>query len=332
MMDPRSRSISAADRIEGGSFIFIIGAPRSGTTWLHRMLEQHPAIATAPRELTLFSRYLAPAYASFRKEKGHMDRGDWQQGLPLLMSEAEFAEGLRAITAAVYQRVLRTKPGASLILDKHPGYTYHLPLIEQLVPGGRYIHLLRDGRETAISMLSARAKMGFGAQSMEDAAREWAESVRLARLHGARVGESRFMEVRYEDFVRNTEDGLGKVLGFCGLPIDQAWCAKVAEENNVERKQVSGGDSSLNQLRRTPGAIWRTRMGLRQRYVFERVAGAWLHACGYDRPGWWRMGPFDALLMAFYPLQLRVRRAIAAARAVARATVFKQVPGMQNEP
>ncbi|HRD51861.1 MAG TPA: sulfotransferase [Flavobacteriales bacterium] len=316
----------AIGRIEGGSFIFIIGAPRSGTTWLHRMLEQHPDIATAPRELTLFSRYLAPAYASFRKEKGHMDRGDWQQGLPMLMSEAEFTDGLRAITEAVYQRVLSKKPGASLILDKHPGYTFHLPLIEQLMPGGRYIHLLRDGRETAISMLNAREKLGFGARTMEDAAREWAESVQLAQLHGARVGESHFMELRYEDLVRNAEAGLAEILGFCGLPADQGWCARIAEENQVERKQVSGGDSSLNELRKTPGAIWRTRMGLRQRYVFDRVAGAWLRACGYGQQGWWRIGPLDGLLMAFYPLQLRIRKAVAAAIRVIRAQVFKEVP------
>jgi len=316
--------------IEGESFIFVIGAPRSGTTWLHRMLERHPGIASAPRELTLISRYLAPAHHSFQREREHMDRGDWKQGLPLVMNESEFMDGLKAITTAVYRKVLDSKPGAWLILDKHPGYTYHLPLIEQLLPGARFIHLLRDGRDTAISMLSAREKRGFGARTMDEAARDWAESVRLARLHGEAVGAHRFLEIRYEGLLKETEQGLLEILRFCGLPPDEAWCRRAAAENSIEHRQVSSGDSALNKLRREPGAIWRQRMSLKQRFVFDRVATVWLVATGYDKKGWWRLGALDAMLMAFYPLQLRMRRTLAAAVSALRTKVFRPVPIKRN--
>lgn len=317
-------------RIEGESFIFIIGAPRSGTTWLHRMLEQHPEIASAPRELTLISRYLAPAHLSFQRERAHMDRGDWKQGLPLVLSESEFMDGLKAITTAVYRRVLEGKPGARLILDKHPGYTYHLPLIEQLLPGARYIHLMRDGRDTAISMLRAREKRGFGARTMDEAARDWAESVRLARLHGEEVGARRFLEIRYEDLMQDAQQGLLGILRFCGLPPDEGWCARTAEENSIEHRQVSSGDSALNELRREPGAIWRKRMSLRQRFVFDRVAADWLVATGYASPGWWRSSVLDAAMMSLYPIQLRLRRAWTAAVSTLRTAVFRPVPIKRN--
>lgn len=306
--------------------IYIIGAPRSGTTWLHRMLEQHPAIVSAPYEMTLLSRYLAPARDAFLREKGHIDRGDWKQGLPMIMTEAEFDDGLRTIAQQTYRRIQATKPGASWLLEKHPGYTYHLPLIEHLMPGGRYIHLIRDGRDTALSMLSARARVGFGAASMEEAAREWADSVKLARAHGRRIEASRYAEIRYEDLLADTAGGLRELLAFCDLDLDDAWCDRVAAEYRFDRKQVSRGDTSHNALREKPGAIWQARMGLRQRYVFDRVAGDWLKATGYGTDGWWSRSPLERALMVLYPMQLRLRRALAFGLKLLRAPAFKPVP------
>lgn len=311
---------------DGRRFVFIIGAPRSGTTWLSRMLGEHPGIAALPDELTLFSRYLAPAHESFQREKRHIDRGDWRQGLPLLYTEQEFDEGLKAIIRSVYQRVVSRKPEAALILDKHPAYTHHLPLMEHLIPGARYIHVLRDGRDTAISMLSARRRMGFGARTMEDAAKEWALSVQRARAHGRAVGADRYMELRYEQLLGDTSSGLATILRFCGLPEDPRWCESVAEQFRFDRRQVSGGDAALNALREQPGAIWRSRMSIRQRFVFDRVAGAWLVHAGYAAAGWWKGGISDRFLMSLYVLQRRIRIAAMAMRRAWSATPFKAIP------
>lgn len=67
-------------------------------------------------------------------------------------------------------------------------------------------------------------------------------------------------------------------------------------------------------------------MGLRQRYVFDRVAGDWLKATGYGTDGWWSRSPLERALMVLYPMQLRLRRALAFGLKLLRAPAFKPVP------
>lgn len=303
------------------SFIFIIGSPRSGTTWLHRMIEQHPGVATAPAELTLFSRYLAPADDGYSLERRHMDRGDWKQGLPLLFDQSEFDAGLREIIEAVYGRVLALNPQASVIVDKHPKYTYHLPLIERLVPDARFIHVLRDGRDVVVSMLSARKRRGFGAGDDHSAAREWADSVRMAREHGARVGGDRWVELRYEDLMMDTAELLEKVFAFCGLPADRGLCERIAAKYHISQNQVSSGDSALNAQRAVAGGIWSSRLSLEQRYIIDRVAGRKLAETGYAEPGWWATGWMDRLRMRLFELRVRASRSRSALRSIWRSPI-----------
>src|SRR5262245_29129418 len=99
-------------------FIFIIGAPRSGTSWVHRMLAEHPQVAAIDHELTVFSRYLAPWARHFAAETQSMNEGKWSQGMPTLFSAEEFEQRMRAFVDDVYTRVQERRPAATHILDK----------------------------------------------------------------------------------------------------------------------------------------------------------------------------------------------------------------------
>ncbi|MCB0815662.1 MAG: sulfotransferase [Flavobacteriales bacterium] len=291
-------------------FIFIVGAARSGTTWLHRMLSMHPAIASLDGvELTVFTRYLAMPVAHFRQEKNDMEAGRWSLGLGAVWKEDRFMDEVGCFLDKVYGTVLETRPNATHILDKHPNYSRHIPLIAELVPNARFIHLIRDGREVVVSALSVNRRVGHSAGEVAQAAREWRDFVSQARDAG-RTLDDRYLEVRYEELKDRGVDVLARIFTHCGLEADGELVSRIHAENHISRKQYSSGDMTLNALRSKPGAIWQQRLSLTDHYRIHRWAGNLLMQLGYAGPDWWATSPFDRLAIRFRSFLWRVGRAL----------------------
>lgn len=293
-------------------FLFVVGAPRSGTTWLHHMLMSHPDVAGLEAELTTFT-YLGQWNSLYRTEKLHMDQGHWKQGAPLLYTEEEFAQGLHAMACDAYNRVLARKPHASHILDKHPGYARHLPLINKLFPNSKIIHIIRDGREVAVSMMSAKRRLGFGAGEIRGATAEWVRNIRMARAASSLFGNGRYMEVRYEELRERTEARLRDIFRFAGIDVPDDQIGRLAAANDIRVKQVSSGDKELNALRDRPGAIWKTKLSLEERWIMDRMAGDLLLDLCYAQPGWWATKRLDPLRMGLYRAKRRILNTVGSA-------------------
>lgn len=310
--------MSTANETLRRQFVFIVGAPRSGTTWLHRMIAEHPLVASVDPELTWFSRYLPPALGNFEREKHHIDKGDWQQGLPILFTPDEFMQGLRELTGIVYERVLRTRPSATHIVDKHPNYANHMATIARMLPDAKFIHIIRDGRDVGASMVSAAKRQHFGAEEARGAAEDWSRFTSNARKSGKEFGAQRYMEVRYETLLKDDGTLLGSVFDFLGLAVEPAEAAAIVARNAFTKKAVSAADPAR---KADPNLTWRDRLSLRERYRFDRVAGPLLVELGYARTGWWAMGPLDRLSIALGIPALRMKRALSAAWAAFRQEV-----------
>lgn len=297
-------------------YLFIVGAPRSGTTWVHQMLAEHPEVAAIPQEMTLLSKYLAPAARAFADEAEHIRRGDWKQGLPLVMEPQEFNAGLLRIVDEVYGRIHALKPGATLVIDKHPHYAAHLPFITKLLPACKVIHVLRDGRDVAVSTMRTKRLIGHGQGSIEGAAEMWVNRVQQAQRFGEQVGPERYLEVRYEDLLQETHQGLERILAFADIPNDTEYLARVTQEFDMNRRTVSGGDASLNAMRNKPGAIWSSKLMLHERYLMECIAGTTLTKQGYATKDWWVLRWSDRPRIWWWLLRTRwgmVRKALAEA-------------------
>jgi hypothetical protein len=310
--------MSAESRGLGRQFVFVVGAPRSGTTWLHRMVAEHPFVASVDPELTWFSRYLPPALANYEREKQHMDRGDWQQGLPVLYSPDEFLACLRELTDAVYGRVLRTRPTATHIVDKHPNYANHMGTIARILPEAKFIHIIRDGREVAASMISAAKREHFGASEVTGAAEDWNRFTRNARGSGQTLGPARYLEVRYEALLKDDGTLLAAVLAFMGLPVRPEEAAAIVARNAFSKKAFSAADPAR---KADPGRTWQDRMSLQERHRFDRTAGPLLLELGYAEGGWWASGPLERTSIALRHPVIRLKRAITAALAAFRQDV-----------
>ena len=120
--------------------VYVIGAPRIGTTWMQQMLSSHPLIC-APQESGLFfSSYLSPWKFTWLAESVEAVREDRRsRGLQTILTRAEFDDLLRTVAAAVYQPALKVKPSARILLDKEPTSTFEIGTITTLFPMARMI-------------------------------------------------------------------------------------------------------------------------------------------------------------------------------------------------
>src|SRR5262245_59414354 len=147
-------------------FVFIIGAARSGTTWLQAMLGSHPYVCTFG-ELQLYEFYTAPWVEAWKRQ---VEFGSFN-GLSTVWSEEDlyyFCE----FRDKIYSKVLYSKSSSIIILEKHPGNSLYVEHINKLVPNTKFIHLIRDGRDVVVSLLAASQSWGklWAPKDMQSAA------------------------------------------------------------------------------------------------------------------------------------------------------------------
>ena len=130
--------------------VYLIGAPRSGTTWFQLMLGSHPEVAT-PVELAFFSNYVAPWYEAWTRqvEGGAAEIKPAYWGVPAALTESEFEEAVGLVAERIYRGVLEAKPGAAVLVEKDPQYCGCMDAIMRTVPHARFVHVIRDGRDVA---------------------------------------------------------------------------------------------------------------------------------------------------------------------------------------
>jgi hypothetical protein len=195
------------------------------------------------------------------------------------------------------------------LLDKHPGYSHHVGTIKSFLPKARFIHLIRDGRDVAASMMAVHKKMGFAPAQIAEAAGKWKKFVVAARA-AAQFGDE-YLEIRYEDFLEGREEIYGKVLDFCGLPYTPDWISETLAANTFEKMKSSGASpdqrTKLSEKRYHRGKAggWKEDFSGWQRYEFDRIAGDLLVELGYAKPGWWAETAGDRFVQ---PLRRRWRK------------------------
>lgn len=281
-------------------YVIIIGAPRSGTTWLQSMLGAHPLVSTTV-ELTLFSRYVACWLEIWSREAKNIRAGRWYQGLPYVWTEDEFHAFLREFIERVYHRVAERNPRTTHVVDKHPRYSMYVNDIDRLLPRARFIHVIRDARDVAVSMVAARERSRFGPSTIQDAALSWKNHVMAARLASRFRG--RYLEVRYEDMLFDGPDTLKAVFDFCRLPADRADVIAIVDQHQFARmkarRQVgdSRASASRGHYRKGRAGSWEDELRPINRYVVDRLAGDLLRELGYSRDNWWATWGFQKVFV-----------------------------------
>jgi len=200
--------------------IFLIGAPRSGTTLLARMMGAHSAIyqRAEPHLITPIAHL--GFYGSV--QKAPYDPVNAEQAIHELVAdlprgEEDCLDALRAYTGTLYGRMLATAPGKRFFLDKTPAYALVLPFLTKLYPKAHYVVLTRH----PLAVLSSWVESFFDGDyrvALDHNPLLARYVPALARMLREQPVPS--VHVRYEELVRDPETHFRSVCDHLGIPFE----------------------------------------------------------------------------------------------------------------
>ena len=204
---------------------FIVGAPRSGTTLLRLMIDAHPDVAI-PYE----THFLAALVAAFARRSNDGDAASriflslTSPGTISTSTRLNFARrssgwcrSRSAMRCACSIACTRRAFGKTRWGDKTPHYGTIAPAISALLPEAHFVHLIRDGRDVAVS----KRDLWFGpGKEIGAQAEDWVSIVETTRRLGAQCPH--YLEVHFEALVRAPEETLRQVCDFLQLTFDPA--------------------------------------------------------------------------------------------------------------
>jgi GT2 family glycosyltransferase len=307
---------------------FVVGYGRSGTTWLETSLNSHPEVLCKGegmffgRSMSLFEtqQTLAAALESCENLR------TWHGMRENRWGSRSFEEDLPGMVKALTDHVLSTelaKSGKRIVGDKTPHHVSYLQDIHELYPSSKIVHMIRDGRDVAISNVhavwqNARDKGGpvdlqpeilqrrdayledregflangesiFTENQIRQLARSWNERVG----HGMRQGHSlfgeRYLEVRYERLLHDSRSELLRLFGFLEVDCSPQVVTRVAEKNTFEKMagRPQGQEDSSSFYRKGVIGEWKEVFADRDKQIFKKEAGKLLVELGYEKDFNW---------------------------------------------
>lgn len=251
---------------------FVIGAPRSGTTFLVQVLDRHPEIflTNETRVFTYLNRIL---------RLGRRDSFMLQQKRETWLDVLE--EHLPRVVEAFYQRL--GVEGDQRWGDKFPHYADPkmdpecLDLIDRLFPESQFVHIYRDGRDVVASLVRK------GWNDLEGSCDVWRRHLFHARRFGYSLGLSRYLEIRYEDMVADPQRVTSELWRFLRIS-ESEQVEKFLAEQERSRTPFSKPMSAEEALGQS--SSWTEKFSARELEIVESLVGDALVEFGYEPPGY----------------------------------------------
>lgn len=270
--------------------IFLTGFARSGTTWVNRIMRDYfdVGFVNEGQFIVTFGKRISDygdlGRAANRSRLVRSLAGDpffsiLDRNYKITMDWAEIEQASKSF-ADVVRGVLRTIAigmGKHRIGSKYPVFGHHLDLLNDLFPDCLVIHVIRDGRDCALS----HKGVTWGHQNTYSAAIHWRRYLETAR-YSARALGGRYFEIRYEDLLLEPEVAVGRLERFVTGESDGQIASKFLKDHPPLKTEKAGG--------------WRMTMPARAQAIFESEAGDMLESLGYPLTGdAHRLSPFSKL-------------------------------------
>lgn len=277
---------------------FIFGSPRSGTSLLSRMIDSHEQLVV-PNESLIFK-----MFSSFIDCYGDLSElenqsvllrdilatrviGYWQ---PKPDFETVFSLIKRPGFAGVIEALI-----CSTAIDKDlkawgeksPGHVFYWNEIKREFPEAKVIHIVRDGRDVASSIINAR----MGPKTYYAAAKIWRDYLAQIEVVKKDCNDDQFKEVCYESLLANPHENLQKVCDLLGVTYSDSMLNFFEKDTNYQTDKTN-----LENLKKPLIADnqekWRKNLSVEDLQEFETVAGDFLSRFGYATAN--KLGPLTS--------------------------------------
>jgi hypothetical protein len=271
--------------------IFFVGTPRSGTSLISRMFGSHPEIAV-PFESFLYKTFLPrlPYYGdlSTRRNRERLLRDmlsvrlrAWIPRVDEQAARREIESNGRFDFAGVVAGIMNSwckAQGKRRWGEKTPQHIFYADEILAGFPQAQFIHIVRDGRDVAVSWRNVL----FGPEHSYASALRWSEVLERGRRLREELGPARYLEVRYEDVIQDTEATLRLVCDFLGEPYSPDMLRFYRTNKRYPTDEINNANLAKPIMAGNTGK-WRRSLPLREIRIFEAVAGDKLEEYGYER-------------------------------------------------
>lgn len=267
--------------------LFVGGCERSGTTMLGAMLGAHSLCVCVP-ESNFIEQLLAggafdpdaveprAVLASIVAHERY--RVLWK--LPLDPAEVDpaevgstFADVLAWLVRAYARRL--GKPDAPVWVDQTPSNFKRGLTMLRMFPDARFVHIVRDGRGVAASVLP----LDWGPNDIIRAAEFWLARCAVGLAAESHFGPERVLRIRYEDLLTQPETALRRIASFAGLDYEPAMVQGSGyspTRYNERQHRLVGQPPDQSRAQ-----SWHQSLTPRQVEIFESVAGEFLEMLGY---------------------------------------------------
>lgn len=272
--------------------ILLFGMERSGTTLLSMMVGAHPQIAVPLSTTGMWYDFFARLSHDYQNLANH-------EAITRLVDDVLVHERIRLWNTALERERILTACQlgnfGSLVTAVHREYARQhgkphwansdiatldaMHLANGWLPDSRFLHIIRDGRDVALS----HQTMPFGAGNIAECALAWRHRVGQNLRMGAILGPNRYLAIRYEDLILEPESTLRRVCDFLGVPFSSAMLDYgAAVEKTIPEHKLWLWPEIKKPPQRGKVEVWRNRMSVAQRTVCEWNAGELLRELGYE--------------------------------------------------
>ncbi|MFT4800726.1 sulfotransferase domain-containing protein [Patiriisocius sp. Uisw_047] len=298
---------------------FIIAAPRSGTTWMSKMLNAHS-------EVSCVERRAFGNYADFVLDTGNANprlRVTLDRYIQSLLLHHGIPRNKKdAITKAVLSTLVKEEKellGKKIVVDKITPYVNTADVvineINKHFPKSKILYLARDGRDVLTSGVfhwfnkqqsteelndfekerrqlflsnpDAKLPRFFQDKEIEQWANEWAQP--LATINEAKKHHT-IKVVHYEDMLVDTGKVLEECLAFFGGSVSKSkilQCLDSGSFKAMSKGREKGQAMQNAHIRKGISGDWKNYFTKKDGKLFHEIAGETLMKYGYITDGLW---------------------------------------------
>lgn len=273
--------------------IFIVGAPRSGTTMLSVILDRHPHICIPP-ETQFFTAFLpslpgdaeamtTEELVQFALESPRIKdlKLDKQHVLDHFSTTGPQAENLFAALLMSYSK----KQGKIRYGEKSPGHLNHIPQILAAFPKAKIICIVRDGRDVVRSLLKVKWAEPENPRRFWLFCMQWNDLTRLALQYFQTMAQEQFHLVKYEEILTQPEREIVKICAFLGEQFYPSQLSGTAQSGVVPEWEQSWKGNAVKALDQSRISAWRNSASQEQIWAMNCMMGKTLAAAGYNETG-----------------------------------------------
>lgn len=322
---------------ESPPVFFLTGRAKSGTSWLMQMLDAHPDIL-CKGEGRFFGRHhmrndpeqariklqptsLYGAMANSEYLRAWIERSVWSKNA----GAEEHLVNLTGLAIDYFLTRRLSESGKKIVGDKTPFTGVEVVReIAEIRPDAKLIHIIRDGRDVAISavhhMWNHALQEGgfhklmpeelekrdayrsdpqtfiesgrsiFTGRQLAGTARNWAETVSRTMRDGSELLGDNCAKIRYEDLLERPEEEVRRLLEFLKADIGEETVRHCVETASFEKRtkgRERGREDSTAFLRKGVAGDWKNIFTDEDKRVFKEEAGDLLIELGYEKDFGW---------------------------------------------